>query len=80
MGKGPLLDERVEDLSVEEVLVEGPLAGRAVLQEQLVVEEGGRVPGALRGCRQQRPQAPANMGRGERTACVVNLMRDMVIT
>ena len=56
MSEAPLLDEGIEDLSVEEHLEERPLHRGAVLEEQLLVEQVRDVPGSLRGSGHQGNQ------------------------
>lgn len=53
MGKRPLLDEGIEDLCVEEVCEEWPLGSWAMLKEELLIKQEGRVPGPLGGGREE---------------------------
>ena len=57
MGKASLLDERVEDLRVKEHLEERPFTGAAALQEELLIEELGRLTGAIRRSMEKRCEA-----------------------
>lgn len=54
MGKAAMLYEGIEDLCVKEEMEEWPLYRGAVLQEQLLIEQVGDVPRALRGCGEER--------------------------